>query len=309
MNRYGLLLVLLLQPLLVLAAEDRLCFVQFIHPGSEHEPDSEYGRSWNTAAHRRKFLKQPGRYLSALDGQPLMADLVFWGEFEPPTRLVKSYAETGADEPRFLFAPDLKAFRPNDPPLMNTDPFVFGSRFFYSICKQNNRRGPTALQRLGKGSVILFGSGKGRSRFVLDTVFVVADYVDWNLTNYRERLKDVVPPEYFHVTLEPIAYELKVRNLTPSQTFRLYIGATFDHPYEGMFSFFPCRSYRDEDARGFARPAIRRAGIITDNLTQGQRMNPMRSPEVVRECWADTARQVLDQGLYLGVHAELPRIP
>ncbi|MBU1692650.1 MAG: hypothetical protein KKC51_01670 [Verrucomicrobia bacterium] len=286
-----------------------MCFVQFIHPGLEHEPDSEYGRSWNTEPHRRKFLKQPGRCLSALEGRPVDADLVFWGEFEPPSRLLKRYADPGRDEPRLLFAPELKAFGPSDPPLMNTDPFVFGGRFFYSICKQNNRRGPTALQRLARGSVILFGSGKGRSRFVLDTVFVVADYVDWNLSNYRERLKDVVPPEYFHVTLEPIAYEMKIRNMTSSQTFRLYLGATFDQPYEGMFSFFPCRPYREEDAGGFARPTLRRKGIITDNLTQGQRLNPMPGPEAVRELWVDTVRQVLEQGLYLGVHAELPRLP
>ena len=308
MNRYGLLIVLLLQPLLALAEEDRLCFVQFIHPGSEHEPDSAWGRSWNTEAHRRKFLKQPGLYQSSLEGRPAGTELVFWGEFEPPTRLVKRYEAPEADEPRFLFAPEFQPFRTNDPPLMNTDPFIYGDRFFYSICKQNNRRGPTAFQRLARGSVILFGSGRGRDRFIVDTVFVVADYVDWNLHNYRERLKNVVPPEYFHVTLEPIAYEMKVRNLTPSQTFRLYIGATFDRPHEGMFSFFPCRPYRDENGHGFARPVIRRAGIITDNLTQGQRMNPTPNPEAVRELWADTARQVLEQGLYLGVHAELPKM-
>ena len=75
---------------------------------------------------------------------------------------------------------------------------------------------------------------------MVDTVFVVADYVDWDLSNYRAQLKDVVPPEYFHATLEPIAYEMKVRDLSPSQTFRLYLGATADQPFDGMFSFFPC---------------------------------------------------------------------
>jgi hypothetical protein len=192
---------------------------------------------------------------------------------------------------------------------MNTDPFVFGDRFFYSICKQNNRKGPTALQRLARGSVVLFGSGQGRARFVVDTVFVVADYVDWNLSNYREKLRDVVPPEYFHATLEPIAYEMRVRDLSPSQTFRLYVGATCDRPCEGMFSFFPCRPAADGQAQGFARPTLRRAGIVTDNLTQGQRLNPQPDVAAVRALWKDVARQVLDQGLHLGVHAELPRLP
>ncbi|HOW97810.1 MAG TPA: hypothetical protein P5567_05230 [Kiritimatiellia bacterium] len=304
----ALLGLLLLQPCFAGTREERLAVVQFIHPGSEHEPDSADGRSWNTDAHRRKFLLQPGRYLASLESKPVAADLVFWGEFEPPTRLVRTFPETGGDMPRHLFTPDPVAFYPHDPPLMNTDPFVFGGRFFYSICKQNNRRGPTALQRLARGSVILFGSGRGRDRFVVDTVFVVADYVDWNLSNYRERLKDVVPPEYFHSTLEPIAYEMQVRNLTPSQTFRLYIGATFDRPCEGMYSFFPCRPYRQEANTGFARPVLRRPGIITDNLTQGQRLNPMPDAATVREIWEDIARQVLGQGLDLGVHAEMPRI-
>lgn len=308
MSRCRIIFFLILLPLAAWAQEDRLCFVQFIHPGAEHEPDSKAGRSWNTDSHRRKFLKQSGHYLSGLKAKPIASDLVFWGEFEPPTRLVKSFAEPGLDMPRFLFAPAFVSFHPNKPPLMNTDPFVFGDRFFYSICKQNNKRGPTAMQRLARGSVILFGSGQHKSQFVADTVFVVADYVDWNLSNYRERLKGVVPPEYFHATLEPIAYEMKVRDLSPSQTFRLYIGATAKRPHEGMFSFFPCLPAKDGEAKGFARPAIRRAGIITDNLTQGQRMNPQPNVASVRELWADVARQVLDQGLCLGAHAEMPRM-
>lgn len=303
------LILCLLLPLAVRAQEtDRLCFVQFIHPGAEHEPDSAAGRSWNTGPHKRKFLKQPGRSLSALGGRPAASSLVFWGEYEPPTALAKTYGEPLPDGPRHLFVPAPVPFHPNDPPLMNTDPFVFGKHFFYSICKQNNKRGPTALQRLARGSAILFGSGKGRSRFVVDTVFVVADYVDWDLANYREQLKDVVPPEYFHATLEPIAYEMKVRDLSPSQTFRLYLGATVDQPYDGMFSFFPCLPAKDGEAQGFARPVLRRPGIVTDNLTQGQRMNPIQDPATVRALWTDIARQVLDQGLHLGVQARLPKL-
>ena len=308
MKKILVLLLLCLQSVAALAQGDRLCFVQFIHPGSEHEPDSKGGRSWNTGEHKRKFLKQPGRYLTALDAKPTAANLVFWGEFEPPTRLLTTFAEPGPDGPRFLFAPSLRPFQPNDPPLMNTDPFVFGDRFFYSICKQNNKNGPTTMQRLTRGSVILFGSNRARSRFVVDTVFVVADYVDWNLSNFRERLKGVVPPEYFHTTLGPIAYEMKVRDLSPSQTFRLYIGATAARPYEGMFSFFPCLPYAEKTAQGFPRPVLRRAGIITDNLTQGQRLNPQPNVASVQALWTNVARQVLEQGLRLGVQADLPRL-
>ena len=307
-NLVWILLALLFQSSAARAQEDRLCFVQFIHPGLEHEPDSAIGRSWNVDMHRRKFLKQSGRCLSALDAKPRASKLVFWGEYEPPTARVKSSAQPVPDGPQFQFAPAPVPFHPNDPPLMNTDPFVFGDRFFYSICKQNNKRGPTAMQRLARGSVILFGSGQHRSQFVVDTVFVVAETVDWNLANYRERLKDVVPPEYFHSTLEPIAYEMKVRNLSPSQTFRLYLGATHEKPHEGMFSFFPCLPAQVGEANGFARPVLRRAGIVTDNLTQGQRLNPQPDVAAIRALWTDVARQVLDQGLCLGVQADLPKL-
>ena len=308
MLRIFLILFLLLPRAARAEPEDRLCFVQFIHPGLEHEPDSAGGRSWNVEMHRRKFLQQSGRMLPALDAKPVAGKLTFWGEYEPPTRLVKTYAKPVPDGPRFLFAPVPVPFHPNDPPLMNTDPFVFGEHFFYSICKQNNKKGPTAMQRLARGSVILFGSGQHRTQFVVDTVFVVADYVDWNLSNFREKLKGAVPPEYFHATLEPIAYEMSVRDLSPSQTFRLYIGATVEQPVDGMFSFFPCRPAQDGEPNGFARPVLRRPGIVTDNLTQGQRMNPQPDAAAVRALWADVARQVLDQKLRLGVQADLPKL-
>ena len=308
MKKIYALLALLLLPLAAAAQTDKLCFVQFIHPGSEHEPDSKAGRSWNTEPHRRKFLLQPGRYLTAPKAKPVAADLVFWGEYEPPTRLEQAYPKPVFDGPRYLFVPAPVPFHRNTPPLMNTDPFVFGDRFFYSICKQNNKNGPTAMQRLARGSVILFGSGQHRSQFAVDTVFVVADYVDWNLANYREKLKDVVPPEYFHATLEPIAYEMKVRDLSPSQTFRLYLGATPEKPCNGMFSFFPCLPAKDGRDKGFARPVLRREGIITDNLTQGQRLNPQPNAAAVQALWTDVVRQVLAQGLDLGVHADLPKL-
>ncbi|MDY0145898.1 MAG: hypothetical protein RBS84_07945 [Kiritimatiellia bacterium] len=308
MFRWLLILVLLLSPFTARAQTDQLCFVQFIHPGGEHEPDSAAGRSWNTGQHKRTFIQQAGRYLTDLNTAPIAANLMFWCEYEAPAALVKTFTDPLPDGPKFLFAPAPMAFYPHDPPLMNTDPFVFGNHFFYSICKQNNRRGPTGLQRLARGSVILFGSGKHRSQFIVDTVFVVADYIDFNLTDYRETLKDRVPSEYFHATLEPVVYEMQLRNHSPSQTFRLYIGATPDQPIEGMFSFFPCRPFSNTESRGFARPTIRRKGTITDNLTQGQRMNPQPDLAAVQILWSDVTRQILEQGLCLGVQAELPKI-
>lgn len=287
---------------------DRLCVVQFIHPGSEHEPDLPDGRTWNTNAHRRKFLLQDVRYQTDPSANPVAGPAVFWAEWEPPSRLVGTLETPTRDHPRFLFSPYRERFRALDPPLMNTDPFVYGGRFFYAICKQNTRKGPTAMQRLADGSVILFGSGRERNRFVLDTVLVVAGHMDYTVDNYRDVLAGQVPPEYIGISLDPIAHEANLRGPSSPRTFRLYFGATKEHPVNGMYSYFPCRPYKENEAAGFPRPTIRRAGVITDNLTQGQRFNPQSDPAVVKAIWDDVTAQVLGQGLSLGVSAEMPSL-
>ena len=42
---------------------ERLCFVQFMHPGGEHRPDRSDHISWNRNPHRRKYLRVDGRFL------------------------------------------------------------------------------------------------------------------------------------------------------------------------------------------------------------------------------------------------------
>ena len=54
----------------------------------------------------------------------------------------------------------------------------FGERFHYTGCLQHTRLGPTQLRSLAPGSLVLFGSCRGKSRFAVDTVFVVSDHVD-----------------------------------------------------------------------------------------------------------------------------------
>ncbi len=56
---------------------ERCCFVQFIHPGDEHQPDCGDLKFWNRGAHRRKFLKSRGRYLDR--GVLKEGEIVFWG--------------------------------------------------------------------------------------------------------------------------------------------------------------------------------------------------------------------------------------
>lgn len=287
---------------------DALCFVQFHHPGDEHEPDSPAGRSWNRGQHRRKFMENRAVYLTAADGKPAEGDVVFWGEWEPPSVLVRKFGKPGQDEPRHLFRPVVGRFVKTAPPYQNTDPFVYGGPFLFGNCKQNTKNGkPTGLQSMQKGSVILFGSNRGGSRFVLDTVFVVEGWTPYATGDYLEILKGKVPPEYFDITLNSIAHDLAVSKQADC-TYRLYTGATHEKPLHGMFSYFPCTPYKGGDARGFARPVIKLPGIVDDTLRGWQRMNPQENIEAVERLWREVTRQVLAQGLALGVGTEMPPV-
>jgi hypothetical protein len=277
---------------------DRRCFVQFIHPGSEHWPDEGDLKRWNRDQHRRKFLVSRGRYLDA--GELREADLEFWGEWEPESRVVKHYDGQIPDGPHFLYEPYF--VRHNDGWRQNTDPFMFGEQFHYTGCLQHTRLGPTQLRNLAPGSVLLFGSCRQKSHFVIDTVFVVGErHIDHDVGNHEGVLLPAVSDTYWTVTGVPW-YSGQV---PPAQSHRLYFGATPEKPVAGMFSFFPCLPH-GADGGGFARPTIDIPGLITPHLTQGKKMARDLNLTEMHELWETVVAQVQAQGLMLGVHAELP---
>jgi len=174
---------------------EKIRFVQFLHPGGEHKPDRGRYISWNRGKHKRKFIKQDGYYLD--ENNRMMKDkIVFWGEWEPQSVVA---GEGKIDNPvhhgpKYIYEPyyDLDEAKKKDGKrsdsidckgglLQNTDPFVFGDRFLYGICKQCRKTGPTKLTCLEKGAIIVFGSCK-EQRFVVDTIFVVGDYIDYTCT-------------------------------------------------------------------------------------------------------------------------------
>jgi len=73
-----------------------------------------------------------------------------------------------------------------------------------------------------------------------------------------------------------------------------------------MFSFFPCVT-GDAIAQGFARPAMRIPDAITPTMTQNKRLNPRQTIDEITPLWNEVVRQVTDQGLALGIHADLPK--
>lgn len=93
----------------------------------------------------------------------------------------------------------------------------------------------------------------------------------------------------------------------PNEAIGWYFGATPDLPVDDMFSFFPCLPAQ-AGRRGFARPTINIDGRITPHLLQGKKMTGLADATAARVLWAEVARQVEQQGLKLGVCAELPRL-
>jgi hypothetical protein len=286
--------------------DDKLCFVQFIHPGGEHEPDDGLHKGWNTNVHKRKFLKRAGRYVS--NGRIEQSELLFWGEWEPESDAQRIDAPTPYG-PRFIYEP-YYVVPESYGSLQNTDPFVFGQQFHYTGCQQRTTKGATQLRYLSKGSVILFGSCEDRSAFVLDTVFVVDHWIDHDRGNYRRVLDGAISQAYQEVTIspwyqEPSAEGKSCAPIGPQETWRLYFGASRKSPLHGMHSFFPCKT-EETKSQGFARPKISLRGVITDNLNQGKKLTEQRSLDEMELLWGKVAKQVEDQGLALGVYVEMP---
>lgn len=272
------------------------CFIQFPHPGGEHQPDPTGYKAWNTYdyAHARKFMQFEGQWTDE-NGQQHLGELRAWGEWEAQSDLLRELDLPDSWElPRYLWRPYYTDQPDGYERLHNTDPFIFGDRILYSNCKQAKRPN---LRSLEPGSVIAFGSKK-RHGWVLDTVLVIADSFDYLAADTHTALAGQVPEPFLHVTGGPLAEN------DATETLRLYRGATPDDPVDGMFSFFPA-SLADGNI-GFERPSIKLPrDCFTPTLAQGYKKTNF-PPETLRELWQSMFEQVLDAGLLVGTHAELP---
>ena len=293
-----------------MAVKEAICLVQLIHPGGE--PSARNGSEWNKGKHTRKYLRVGGHYLDGA-GKAASGQIEFWGEWEAESDLIEEFGHQLPGKPQRVWRPYYEQ-KADYTGLQNTDPFVFGG-FYYTGCLQNDKRGATQLRHLQPGSVILFGS-QIHGQFVLDTVFVVADYIDHDAATYRENLAGIIPGAYWDVVLYPryrsvgdAGFSCAVRDSCDidGASWRLYIGATYANPIEGMFSFFPCQP-AGQTPGGFARPSIAMDGI-SPRLGRGYKI-PVRvnygTLAQIPDCWQRVVEQVRAQGLDLGIAAEVP---
>jgi hypothetical protein len=161
----------------------------------------------------------------------------------------------------------------------------------YTFCRQPTNR---KLRSLGRGSVILFGSSV-QNRFVLDTVFVVAGWIEHRARNDLSGRTDDV---HMRATIDPMYGWGEDK-----RTYRLYVGATPEESVDEMFSFVPCRPGSGVDV-GFARPGLEIDGVINPNLRMQAKTLDV-SERAVQAAWDAAVDTVQTNGLALATRLTL----
>lgn len=155
------------------------------HPGPEPDVKAPGPVPWNQGDHRRKFLSAKGWYVSTPSGPKLPSDLLFWGEYEPPTiatrtlrprpggaRYVHSIANVGKQQPGSNAAGICMGGAPVPCP-QNTDPWLWHDGFTWTICRHRGRgnRLRPLIRNWSESAIVLFGSVI-QGQWALDTVLV-----------------------------------------------------------------------------------------------------------------------------------------
>ncbi|ALO17358.1 hypothetical protein L21SP5_03763 [Salinivirga cyanobacteriivorans] len=254
-------------------------------------------RKWNRKPnpHYRKFMVHKGKYVSKADATiEIEALLNFWGEFEGPsefTLVQHNPNEKYWNNPTAIHKP---LFIDEERGDQNTDPYIFGERFLYAICKK------TELDNLSPGDIMLFGSEFGAKpdvHFYLDTLMVIKDEIS------------VVGSEFDALYRELTLDRLKDEQTGQSLTNSVHTGVTFADRKEavGCFSFVPVREAGNYPL-GFGRPVLKNE-LITKYLRKpgaytGYKSTALKDKNELKTLWQLIATEVLKQGFYLGTGFE-----
>lgn len=275
--------------------------VQFVHPGPEHKSNKTGWQGWSLGHHARKFMLADGNWIDS-NSKINSGEFTFWGEWEAQSEII-SAVRSGMGLPQNIVVPRFGGPISPVENLMNTDPYVFGEQFKYTLCKQSLRNGSsTYLSRLAPGTLVLFGSVV-KGYFTLDTAFVTGNSThQHSRSTWEKEIGAGLSETYKAVTLKPMYWD---KNVPDEVTYSLYFGATPSSPFNGMFSFFPCLPMESDESMRFSRPIINLEGVINHASKQAPKGTPGDS-EMVKKCWTSVVEQVQAQGLSLGVHAVEP---
>jgi hypothetical protein len=260
-----------------------------------------------------------GDYI-ADDGRSSKGELLFWGEWEPPSDVQKLAGQPDKLHPRWLHSPYLPSVMPapsksamDSPnaasrtsctpascalrldtslPFQNTDPFVFGDCFKYFVCKQWKKTTgkATQLSRLERGSMILFGSTHGTGSaafFQLDTVFVVADYLEYYPSKPETLPKHTAVSDNYLKAAYRMMFSKPDPRIPSNLKLRLYFGATDSNRVNGMYSFAPARN-AGQTAVGFPRVPLKDLQLskglpyLTNNLNSAPLATETSDMEVLQ---------------------------
>lgn len=293
--------------------------IQFSHPGKEldiKQNSRKNGRSyifnssnsgfrfWNNEnSHKRKFLKNQGWYLKndagkTFDTTPKKGELCFWGEWEPQSE----FELTGnpySTQPSLPHSVHIPLFSKRGKGSLNTDPFVFGDYFYYTNCKQKQTGKGLKMLSLPSDSIILFGSEKNKTDFVIDTVFVVG--TSETVKDYKTH-RNNYPNILREATID--------LNGGLANWHKLYKGKMYDfnnhYSKENTytFCFFPCKV--DCKSTGFERPIIdwRKFGLQKPGAyTVLKQINYSSETDF----WNDIVKEIIKQGFSLGIKLEMPK--
>ena len=312
-----------------------LKIVQFAHPGGEHsltKAEIAAGvKQWNYGRHQRKFICAKGQYVNGDGSLSPEQDLLFWGEWEPSSRVSSVVKTLGTGVlPKWIHYPQLDVDKSGrviapyfngktvkikkkcnnkvivqivDCARQNTDPFVFGDAFYYSCCKQRRKENnkctytKTKMCFLDKGSIIIFGSTID-SYFVVDTVFVVGESRPYKVGSFKQDLNGFIPKDYDQI--------MGFKDWNSTDEFVCYRGATPSQPANGMFSFVPCRT-TENGTVGFPRMRITKSmlSLISDNLNAAPKYTPNKGNAAmadVYQVWKQLCDIAASQGFFLGVN-------
>lgn len=313
--------------------------IQFWHPGRQITTRNQTIKRWicnsncsagncsnnNSCQHFRLFLNAEGEYVDnsgKLQKTSNNQVLTFWGEWGPNTQMYPLKGSSGAGMPKYLHTPLPLSNQNLNRICLNTDPSVFDGinyninnnkkinppisddHFKYFVCQQlSSKNNPTKLSMLDKGSLIIFGSKLG-GQFVIDTVFVVDDYICYSPTNQKLTKNNL-----------GIYYNYSFKMVTqPNANLRLYKGATFGNQVNGMYSFAPAKvqSNNKNHIIGHPRPFVNNNILpkgIRFSTTKNQGFSEIAknaTPKLVKAVWDAIVKDFRKQGYVEGTRFILP---
>ena len=128
----------------------------------------------------------------------------------------------------------------------------------------------------------------------MDTVFVVSDYIEYDVADPNALSSEKIYRDYvFKMAFpEPFDNSLKLR---------MYKGASFENPFEGMYSFSPSQIW-DERKLGFPRVPLKNmpSNYINPNLNTAPKVTNASIVEV-KEFWESIVQASRSAGCVEGV--------